>query len=66
MSDLILAGLGRKGVLVEVVKVGVEQGLLGRDPLSGVIDQHRHQQVQASRVNFLHAVLQTHRRPVGK
>lgn len=62
--DLVLSGLGGEGILVEVIKVGVEQGLLRRDPLGGVIDKHGLQQVQTSRVNFLHAVLQTHRLPV--
>ena len=38
--DLILAGFGGKRHLVEVVEVGVQQGLAGRDPLGGVVDQH--------------------------
>ena len=64
--DLELSGLGGEGVLVEVIKVGMEQGLLRRDPLGGVVDKHRLQQVLTNCIKFLHAVLETHRRPIGK
>ena len=43
--DLILARLCRESLLVQVVKVGVQQRSLGRDPLAGVVHQHFHQQI---------------------
>ena len=39
--DLVLSGLSRQGGLVQVVKVGVVHGSLGRDPLGWVIHLER-------------------------
>ena len=38
--DVVIAGLGGQGLLVQIVKVGVEEGPPGRDPLGGIVDQH--------------------------
>ena len=64
--DLVLAGLGWQGGLVQVVEVWVEQSLLGGDPLGGVVHQHLLEQVQPGRLDLLHAVLQAHCLPVGE
>ena len=64
--DLVLAGLGGQAVLVEVVEVGVEERLLGGDPLAGVVDQHHVEQLEAGRLQLLHRALQVHCGPVGE
>ena len=56
--------LGRQGSLVQVIKVGMEQGLLCWDPLGGIIDEHLLQETQPCWLNLLHAVLQSQGLPV--
>ena len=64
--DVELPWLGRQSGLVQIIKVGMEQGLLCRDPLGGVIDEHLIQEIQSRRVDLLHAVLQSQGLPVGE
>ena len=95
--DVVLAGLGGQGSLVQVVEVGVLEGLvgggggeegrrcagisgagcemrrrgveehlLGGDPLAGVVDEHFLQEVQAGRLQGLHGGAQGIRAPVGE
>ena len=64
--DVKLSWLGGQGVLVEIIKVGMEQSFLGRNPFCGVVDEHLLQEVQPWCLYLLHAVLQSHSLPVGK
>ena len=64
--DLVLSRLGGQGGLIKVIKVGVEDRLLSGDPLGRIVDEHLLQEVVAEGINLLHAILQSHRRPIGE
>ena len=61
-----LARFGWQGVFIKVIEVRVEERLLGRDPLAGVVHQHLLQQVQPRSVDLLHATFQVKATPIGE
>ena len=64
--DLVFAWLGRKGILIKVVKIRVKQSFLSRDPLAGIIHEHCLQQIKPAGLQLFHAVLKVHGGPVGE
>ena len=66
-GDVVLSGLGGKGVLLEIVEVGVSERDLGGDPLLRVVDEHGLEEVEAGGVEeLLHVLAEAVGGPAGE